>query len=453
MNPGKIVAPPKQDDRSLFRYKPGYRTIHVNTLLDWKPWGGLPGAVEMCNNNGHCRKFDAGTMCPSYRATRNERDVTRGRANTLRLALSGQLAGEDFTGEAVREALDLCVSCKGCKRECPTGVDMARMKVEFLAQYKAKHGFTWRDRVVGHLPRYAATASRLAPLLNAAAALPGARWIGEQVLGFDRRRALPRWSAAWLAHGQGEHAMGAGREVVLFADTFNNAMESRNLAAAARVLEATGHRVIAVRAPDGRALCCGRTYLATGMADAARAEAKQTVAALRPYVERGVPVLGLEPSCLLTFRDEYLALFPGDAVVEALSRASFLVDEYLAAELKAGRIEAPWTRAPARALRVHGHCHQKAFGTFDATLALLKLIPGADVSAIESSCCGMAGSFGYEKAHYEVSMAMAEAALLPAVRSAPEATIVAAGTSCRHQVAHGAGREAVHPMVVLAECL
>jgi len=449
MNPGKIVNPPRQDDRSLFRYGPGYRAQAPRTVLDWSAWGGLPGAVEMCNNNGHCRKFDAGTMCPSFRATGDERHLTRGRANTLRLALSGQLGEAGLADESVAEALDLCVSCKGCRRECPTGVDMARMKIEFLARYKARHGFTLRDRVVAHLPRYSARAARLQRLVALAARLPGAG-LAMEALGFDPRRPLPAWKKPWRASfepgGDGD------REVVLFADTFNNAFEPENLAAAVRVLEATGHRVASPLGSDGRTLCCGRTYLAAGMVEEARAEMRRTMEALRARLEEGVPVVGLEPSCILTFRDELPALFPGDPQATLLARAQ-LADEYLAAQLRLGRLAAPWRSPPTRPLRVHGHCHQKAFGTFDATLELLRSLPGADVAAIESGCCGMAGAFGHEKGHYEVSMRMAELALLPAVRAAPGAIVVAAGTSCRHQIQHGAGRAAVHPFAVLADSL
>ena len=391
-------------------------------------------------------------MCPSYRATRDERDLTRGRANTLRLALSGQLGSEEQASTAVREALDLCVSCKGCKRECPTGVDMARMKIEFRARERRLRGLTLRDRVIAHLPRYAPWASRAQPLLGALSRLPGAGALLEATIGFDRRRPLPAWRKSWVANHRPKAGAG-GRPVVLFPDTFNNWFEPENLDAAVRVLEATGHEVTVVRAGDGKPLCCGRTYLTAGMVDEAREVAARTVEALRPFVERGVAIVGLEPSCLFTFRDEYGALLPGDRDAERLGRASFLADEYLAAEIKAGRVSPPWRKAPPEAIRVHGHCHQKAFATFDATLDLLRSIPGADVAPIESSCCGMAGSFGHEVGHYEVSLKMAELALLPAVRAAPQAAIVAAGTSCRSQIAHGAGRRALHPLALLAECL
>ncbi|HEX4780593.1 MAG TPA: FAD-linked oxidase C-terminal domain-containing protein, partial [Usitatibacter sp.] len=449
MNPGKIVNPPRQDDRTLMRYGPAYKQPPRESILDWSAWGGFAGAVEMCTNNGHCRKFDAGTMCPSYRATRDERDLTRGRANTLRLALSGQLGSEDAAEEAVRGALDLCVSCKGCKRECPTGVDMARMKVEFMARYKRRHGLSARDRLVGYMPRYAPWAARLQPLANVALRLPGSGAVVE-ALGFDRRRPLPVWRQAWTSRSRAPAA--GARDVVIFADTFNNWLEPENLEAAARVLEATGHRVI-VAGEGTRPLCCGRTYLTAGMVDEARAEARRTVEALAPYLESGTPVVGLEPSCVYSFRDEYEALFPGDSRAALLARVT-LADEYLARGLADKRLAPAWKSAAAREIHVHGHCHQKAFGTFGATLELLAAIPGASVRAIESGCCGMAGAFGHEKGHYDVSMKMAEISLLPSVRAAGAgAAIAAAGTSCRQQIAHGSDRKAVHPIRLVAEAL
>ena len=331
---------------------------------------------------------------------------------------------------------------------------MARMKIEFTAGYKRRHGFTRRDKLVAHLPRYSRFMAPLQPLLSLAQKLPGAGALLESLTGFDRRRPLPKWQRSWsssrgspspLGEGRGE-----GRDVVLFADTFNNWFEPGNLDAALRVLEATGHRVLSPKGDDGRPLCCGRTYLTAGMMGEARAEARRTLAALKPHIEAGTPIVGLEPSCLFTFRDEYLAMFPGDALAAKLA-GSQLIDQYLEAGICSGAFAAPWRTPPSAPLRVHGHCHQKAFGAFDATLALLRTLPQAKVEAIESSCCGMAGSFGHE--HYDVSMKMGEAALLPAVRAAPDATITAAGTSCRQQIGHGAGREARHPIVILAESL
>ncbi|MFY8063072.1 MAG: FAD-binding and (Fe-S)-binding domain-containing protein, partial [Usitatibacteraceae bacterium] len=316
MNPGKIVSPSKQDDRSLFRYKPDYQTTPIATALDWKiDFGdrGLAAAVEMCNNNGHCRKFDAGTMCPSYRATKDEQHVTRGRANTLRLALSQQIEG-GFASASVKEAMDLCVGCKGCKRECPTGVDMAKMKVEFLHHYKAKHGHTLRDKLVAYLPRYAPTVSKIAWLANMLEASPILKGLRERLVGLSATRSLPRWSTPTdisSSLGSSAGSKQARKEVVLFADTFNTHFEAENVVAAIKVLDAAGYAVQIVRAADDQhPLCCGRTFLATGMVDEAKREARRTIDALMPYVERGVAIVGLEPSCLLTLRDEFLAMFP-----------------------------------------------------------------------------------------------------------------------------------------------
>ena len=434
MNPGKIVHPPRMDERSLFRFKPGYETSPPPAVLDWSEWGGFDKAVEMCNNNGHCRKFDAGTMCPSYRATLDEAHLTRGRANTMRLALSGQLAFDE-----VKEALDLCVSCKGCKRECPTGVDMARMKIEYLAHYKTKHGYSLRDKAIAFLPRYAPWAGRLAPVANAVSGmLKGA-------LGFSPQRELPKWRGDYF-HDRTRPARGAGREVVVFVDTFNRWFEPLNARAAIRVLQASGCKVHAAQPlVNGRPLCCGRTFLAAGMVDEAKIEARRTLDALRPYVERGIPVIGLEPSCLLTFRDEYAGLLP-DA--QELAQSALLFEDFLARE--PGRLRFDES---AQEVLLHGHCHQKAFDAMPAVEKVLGMVPGLKVSRVETSCCGMAGSFGYEAEHHAVSMKMAEMSLLPAVRKAPAALVVADGTSCRHQIAHGAGREAVHVARVLDAAL
>ncbi|HXM82789.1 MAG TPA: FAD-linked oxidase C-terminal domain-containing protein, partial [Burkholderiales bacterium] len=441
MNPGKIVNPPRMDDKSLFRFKPGYSTQVPAAALDWSEWGGYDKAVEMCNNNGHCRKFDAGTMCPSFRATGDEMHLTRGRANTLRLALSGQLgdAGED----AVKSALDLCVSCKGCKRECPTGVDMARMKIEFLAGYRRRHRLTLRERAVAYLPRYAPWAGRMAPLANSASSLL------RSALGFSAKRELPEWRGDYFAD-RTRASRGGGREVALFVDTFNRWFEPHNARAAIRVLQAAGYRVHAAQPLTvGRPLCCGRTFLTAGLVEEAKVEARRTLQALKPWAERGVPVIGLEPSCLLTFRDEFSVMLPGGDV---LARNSFLFEEFLARELDAGHFSASFTPMAKTAL-LHGHCHQKAFDAMPAVTRVLGLIPQLKVEAVASSCCGMAGSFGYEAEHYDVSMKMAEMSLLPAVRNSRDALVIADGTSCRQQIAHGTGREAWHVARVLEQAL
>jgi FAD/FMN-containing dehydrogenase/Fe-S oxidoreductase len=485
MNPGKIVRATKMDDTRLFRYPPGHASLSLDTALDWSAWdvtadpvteqvsapgtGGDPSrgfskAAEMCNNNGHCRKFDAGTMCPSWRVTKDERHLTRGRANTLRLALSGQLGAEALTSEPMRETMDLCVGCKGCKRDCPTGVDMARMKIEFQHHYVKKHGLGMKDRLVAFLPRHARWGSRLRGLLNLRDVLPGAAWTTEKLLGLSAKRSLPRWrgdpftddrdpAAGSQAAVPGERA----GEVVLWADTFDNWFEPDNLRAARRVLQAGGYRVHVARASagadPGRPLCCGRTFLAAGLVDEAKAEARRTLTALAPFVERGVPVVGLEPSCLLTMRDEFLAMGLGEAA-ERLAGQALLFEEFLAREHAAGRLSLPLRELPERTALLHGHCHQKAFDAVRPIETVLGLIPGLSVKTIESSCCGMAGAFGYEATHYEVSMKMGELSLLPAVREAGrDALIVADGTSCRHQIADGAQREAVHVALVLERAL
>jgi FAD/FMN-containing dehydrogenase/Fe-S oxidoreductase len=452
MNPGKIVDPPRMDDRALFRFAPEYATRVPQTVLDWSEWGGFDKAVEMCNNNGHCRKFDAGTMCPSYRVTGDEAHLTRGRANTLRLALSGQLGSDARIAtfpaiDEVKAALDLCVSCKGCKRECPTGVDMARMKIEFMAHYRKQRALTLRDRLIAYLPRYAPLASRVAPLANLAQDL------GKRFARFAPQRRPPRFRSDAFRVGESGASSANGRDVVLFVDTFNRYFEPENTRAAIRVLEAAGCRVHVVEPADGgRALCCGRTFLATGLVDEARAEATRTLDALAPWVERGVPVIGLEPSCLLGLRDELRVLLPGERSA-ALATNALLFEEYLMREAEADRLRLP-LKPIAGDVLLHGHCHQKAFGAMGAVEGALRLVPDVKISTVESSCCGMAGSFGYEAEHYEISLKMAEAALLPAVRRASADTIVVAdGTSCRHQIADGSARAALHVARVLERAL
>jgi len=457
-NPGKVVRAPKFDSRELFRYAPGYHGEPVATQLDWSAYpgsgGGFQGAIEMCNNNGACRKLEGGVMCPSYRVTRDERDVTRGRANTLRLAVTGQLRPDALASGEMAETLKLCVSCKACRRECPTGVDMARMKIEVQAARGLKHGFSLHDRLIGWLPRYARYAARAPWLLNMRNRFGALRRLSEALAGFSARRSLPRWRSDIFRNPAAPVGPSDGREVVLFADTFNRAFEREVIDDAIKVLAAAGYRVhIAAPADElKRPLCCGRTFLAIGQIDEARREAERVLAALGPYVERGVPVVGLEPSCLLTFRDELPALMKSDAA-RTLSDNSFLLEEFLAREHKAGKLNLPLKPLHKRAL-LHGHCHQKAFAAMGSVEGALRLIPGLEVETVESSCCGMAGSFGYAADTIEVSLAMGELSLLPAVRKADvETLIVADGTSCRHQISDGAGRDALHVARVLAMSL
>jgi Fe-S oxidoreductase len=477
LSPQRIINPPRMDDTRLMRFAPSYKVIPITTALDWQAWnvqndpvtektsapgtGGDPAqgfakAVEMCNNNGHCRKFDAGTMCPSYRVTREEKDSTRGRANTLRLALSGQLGSD--SDEAVKDALDLCVGCKGCKRDCPTGVDMAKMKVEFLHHYKAKHGYTFKDKLIAYLPDYAPLASRLAPLLNLRDKFPGLAMLTEKLLGLSAKRTLPKWKTqtffnSGIKTATRDEVLAASKPVVLFVDTFNGYFESDNAIAALKVLQAAGYTVhVASKSkPDGKALCCGRTYLASGMVGQAKVKAGELVNALLPFAEKDIAIVGLEPSCLLTLRDEALVMGLGQAA-QTVSRHALLLEEFLAREAAAGKLETlkAKLKPTTQPILLHGHCHQKAFGTVSPIMDVIKLIPGAQPELIESSCCGMAGSFGYEASHYDVSMQMAELSLLPAVRKQPKAIVVADGTSCRHQIKDGAAREALHVAALLS---
>jgi FAD/FMN-containing dehydrogenase/Fe-S oxidoreductase len=457
LNPGKIVDPPRMDDRALFRYAPEYRVRELKTVLDWSAYpgagGGFQGAVEMCNNNGACRKLEGGVMCPSYRATRDEKDVTRGRANTLRLAISGQLGPDALTSDEMADTLKLCVSCKACRHECPVGVDMAKMKIEVLAARVEKHGLSLRDRLVGYLPHYAALASRLAPVANLRNRSELLRKLFEKFAGISAQRALPAWRRDVFAPAGEAFGPADGREVVLFADTFNRAYERENLDAALRVLVEGGYRMHLPKPVDEkRPLCCGRTFLSAGLVDNARAELDRLVATYAPFAARGVPIIGLEPSCLLTLRDELLSLRNDDAA-RCVSAHALLFEEFLVREAEAGRLRLPLRSVADKAL-VHGHCHQKSFGAFKPVEQVLRLIPGLKVETIESSCCGMAGAFGYGADTYAVSMDMAELSLLPAVRRADKTTlIVADGTSCRHQIADGSDRAALHVARVLAMSL
>lgn len=455
MNPGKIVRSPKFDESSLFRFHPAYAPVNFKPVLDWSDYpgspGGILGAAEMCNNNGACRKLNGGAMCPSYRVTRNERDVTRGRANTLRLALSGQLGDDAMSSDSLAEAMKLCVSCKACRRECPTGVDMARLNIEVKAARAANRGISMRDRLVAYLPRYAPLARRIPWLFNARDVIPGAAWITEKLFGLAASRPLPKWRSDTFTAQSIEYGPTDGPEVVLWADTFNRYFESEVVEDALSVLVAAGYRVHMARPVDGadRPLCCGRTFLSAGLIDNARAELRRSIAVLEPFARHDVPIIGLEPSCLLTFRDEALRLGLGEQA-EVVSRQVLLFEEFLIREASADRLHIPLAPIAKKAL-LHGHCHQKSFGAMSAVEQALRLVPQLEVSVVESSCCGMAGSFGYQSETVDISRAMGELSLLPAVRAANHDTLVVAdGTSCRHQIADGAHRDALHVAEVLA---
>ncbi len=447
-NPGKIVRAPRMDDRTLFRYPPDYAPAGFAAALDWSAWGsgGLLAAVEMCNNNGACRKAAGGVMCPSYRATRDEAHVTRGRANTLRLALTGQLGADAMRSESMAESMALCIGCKGCRRECPTGVDMARMKIEVLHHRAGVRGFSRRDRVVGWLPRYAPWLSRAAAVANLRNRSALLRRAGEAWLGLSAARALPRWAPEPYLETPAPSGHGPG--AVLFVDTFATWFEPNLARAAERILRAAGRRVHVARG-RGRPLCCGRTFLAVGAVDEARAEAERALAILAPFAEAGLPIVGLEPSCLHTLMDEWPVLAPGRAST-AVAGAAVPLETFLRRE--AGDL--PLRPQAARRVLVHGHCHQKAFGVADDVAAMLDRIPGFEVSTVESTCCGMAGAFGYQAETQAASKAIAGLDLMPALAAAPaDAAVVADGFSCRHQIADLAERPAQHAATLLAAAL
>jgi Fe-S oxidoreductase len=328
---------------------------------------------------------------------------------------------------------------------------MARMKIEFLHHWNRRHGVSARAALTAYLPRYAPIARRLAPVMNLRNRLPRLAALGEKLLGLSRQRARPAWRTDIYTAPARSAASSGEREVVMFADCFSRYFEPDNARATRRVLEAAKYTVI--EDDSSRPLCCGRTFLSAGLVDEAREELTRLVDALGPYAARGVPIVGIEPSCLLTLRDELPAVVQSDAV-PAIARRAVLVEELLAADHRRGALALPLRDRGRQEAWLHGHCHQKALGAMPDVVTALGLVPNLAVHTIESSCCGMAGAFGYEAAHYDVSMRMAERGLLPAVRAAsPDAWIVADGTSCRHQIADGAGRSAVHVARVLAAAL
>ncbi len=451
-NPGKIVRPSRMDDRTLMRFKPGYKVSMPPTALDWSNWGGFGAAVEMCNNNGACRNSASGVMCPSYRVTQDEKDLTRGRANTLRLAVSGQLGKDALLSDDMLDTMKLCVSCKGCKRECPTGVDMARMKTEFLYHYKKRHGLTLQDRLIAWLPRYAPAVSKVAVLVNLLQNMPGSGLLCEHLAGLSAKRSLPGWSRKAFQSVDDSTTI-ESNSVVMFVDTFNRYFDPQIVQAAQAVLTAAGYKIHLPAIPKERPLCCGRTFLSAGLVDQAREEASRVLQTLKPYLDKNVPVIGLEPSCLLGFRDEYEVLGLGEAA-KRLSQNALLFEEFLERELDAGNLTLPLKSLSSERVLVHGHCHQKAFGLMGGVEKILRQIPDLEVSMVESSCCGMAGAFGYAADTYDVSVDMANLTLVPAVKAADKKTLVVAnGTSCRHQIKDLAFRDAVHIAQVLQQAL
>ena len=443
-NPGKIVdAPPLT---SHLRYGEGYQARQPQTFFDYGEYGGMAGAVEMCSGLGVCRKTLDGTMCPSYMATRDEAHSTRGRANVLRLTMAGRL-GEAGLGDAgVKEVMELCLECRACKAECPVGVDVARFKSEFLADYWSRHGTPLRSRVLGHIHEMSRWGSRLAPLSNLLARSAPVRWLNEQILGLDRRRVPPAWaSTPFSARFSREFPSRADATpaTFIFNDTFTNYYNPGVGMAGAKVLAKAGCEP--ALAPN---VCCGRPLISQGLLTEARELAALNAAALLPIAERGQSIVFFEPSCLSAIREDAPALLRGDAQRQAkrVAEASVLFEEFLdrswPARLTVGV-------GPATIL-LHGHCHQKAMGRLAPAKRMLARIPGATVVDLNAGCCGMAGSFGYVRDHYDVSRAIGERRLLPAARDMkPGSVLVASGVSCRHQVEDFTGARALHPAELL----
>lgn len=454
MNPGKIVDAPRMDDASLLRYGPDYATPQAPnvTMLSFNLDGGFSRAVEMCNGAGVCRKTEAGVMCPSFMATRDEAHSTRGRANALRAAMMGLLGEDGLTSEPVHEVLDLCLSCKACKSECPSSVDMAKLKAEWQHLYHQDHGTPLRSRVFANIAKLNRLGRIATPITNAMLRGP-AKW-GMSKIGVHPKRELPAlapqtFSAWWRNHQAPQRREGETiSSVVLFHDTFLEHNHPQIGIAAVKVLEAAGYDVIVIN----RLGCCGRPAISKGLLAEAKRMAQRNIDLLAPYASEGIPILGCEPSCIGSLVDEYPDLVPGDAA-RAVKSACMLLDDFIASEAAAGRFKLTFDDTPRRVL-LHGHCHQKALFGMAGTLTMLNLVPNLTVELVETSCCGMAGSFGYETEHYDLSMQLAEMNLAPAVRAAESSIIIAApGTSCREQIQHTTGRQSIHPIEVLVSCL
>jgi FAD/FMN-containing dehydrogenase/Fe-S oxidoreductase len=440
LNPGVIVDPSPMD-RQL-RIGPGRRRLSVNTGLDFSDQGSFAAAVELCNGSGFCRKKTGGTMCPSYMVTLDEHDTTRARANMLRSVIDGTLPPEELTGERMKEVMDLCVGCKACKTECPSRVDVASMKTEVLYQMGRKNGFSMRQKAAGHIRRQLALAALTPSLYNAASGTRLARRAAA-LAGIDPRRSLPKVTRKTFSKRFPGLPQGAGpAEVALFNDTWNEYQRPEIGVGAVRLFAAAGAKV---QLP--KVVCCGRPMLSEGLVDEARRNARRNLDLLYPLIERGLPLVGLEPSCILTIRDDYRKLLPDDARVEKLAGATRLFEEALL------ELDADLRLGEGSPVLLHGHCHQKALVGTGPTEEALALASGSDVKVVDSGCCGMAGLFGYEEDHYEVSMKMGERRLFPAVRGAGGRMIVAPGTSCREQISDGTGHHALHPAEYLAQLL
>jgi FAD/FMN-containing dehydrogenase/Fe-S oxidoreductase len=448
LNPGKVVDAPAMTEN--LRYPPPYAPLEPATVFDYERQEGFVRSIELCNGSGVCRKLQGGAMCPSFRATRDEKDSTRGRANALRLALAGEQPLKELRSHGVYEVLDLCLMCKACKSECPSNVDMAKLKSEFLHMYYEGRPRPLGEVLLARIHRLNQFGALAAPAVNWLQERRVFRWLMEKVAGIDRRRSLPALHAdhfrRWFARHKPAPSAGRAGRVLLLDDCFTTFNEPQIGKAAVSVLEHAGYKV-----ELAGLTCCGRPMISKGFLHQARELIRVQVGKLARRVADGTPLLGLEPSCLLTLADEWTELLPGKAT-QAVAAAAELADSFLAGQVSAGRCHLPLSPGAETCL-LHGHCHQKSLRGVSGTVAALRLVPGLEPTVLDAGCCGMAGSFGFEKEHYDLSVAIGKMALAPALAAEPEAIVVAPGTSCRHQIKDLTGRHALHPLEVLAATL
>jgi len=454
MNPGKMISTTEPWDPKVLRYYPGYQNScePKATCFDFSGDGGFAGLVEMCNGDGNCRRMNTGLMCPSFRITRDEMHSTRGRANALRAALSGYLGDNGLLDEEIYKILDLCLMCKACKKECPSGVDMTKLKSEFLAYYYSRKGVPLRARLFGNIGTLIKMGSMVPGLTNYAYST-GIFKKALEFIGIDSRRTLPAAAQetfqAWFKKHPGPKNTPNG-QVIFWDDCFTSYNTPEIGKAAVKLLEAAGFEVLIVAGTR----CCGRPLFSKGLLNDAKRNASHNIAVLAPYVNRGIPIVGVEPSCITCFRDEYLDVGEGEAA-RLIANNTFHMEEFLMRLSDQARLNLNFT-APEGGTHIllHGQCYQKSTIGTELVLRMLRMLPGTTVDEIPSGCCGMAGSFGYEKEHYELSMQIGEEVLFPAVRSAePTDIIAAAGTSCRSQISTGTGRKALHPVIIVADRL
>ena len=450
-NPGKIVDPYPMDES--LRYEIDRKEPEIETLMDFSQDGGILRAAEKCNGSGDCRKthLSKGTMCPSYQATKQEKDTTRARSNALREVLTNSTELNKFDSQELKEVFDLCLSCKACSSECPSNVDVATLKAEFQYQYQKKNGFSWRNKLFAHnvaINRWASKWPSLANAVFSSKILGGAI---KKTMGMAPQRHIPKvssFNSIKYLKSTIYKPLIKGKEVLLLIDEFSQYWDTEVGKDAIDLLSGLGYDLTLI------SLESGRSYISKGFLKQARALARANIEKLYPFAQKGVPIIGLEPSAILSFRDEYHKFSLESAKVNEVSSASYLIEEFLAKEIEKGNISSDNFSETNREVKIHVHCHQKALSNQKVTFDILNLPKNYSVSIINSGCCGMAGSFGYEREHYEVSMNVGELSLFPAIRnSSNDVILVANGTSCRHQIKDGTGRVAKHPVSILKEAL